>query len=319
VNPDSPKPDQMFAPQKSPPDLLTLAFFSPKGLRAGWRLLLYVLLVVLLRFVLGQVVSQVWRNPPWGLTPTFILAGELVGIGAVFGGALVMSLIESRPPGVYGLPLRRVLGRRFLQGVLWGLAEVMVLLALISAWGGYSFGSVVTRGGVVARWGMLWAAAFIAVGLFEEFGYRGYSQFTLASGIGFWPAALLLSTIFGGLHLRNPGEGWVGASGAAVIGLFYCLTLRRTGNLWFAVGAHAAFDWGETFLFSVPNSGFVAEGHLSDASLHGPVWLTGGTVGPEGSVFCFLTTGLMFALFCWMFPAKPSEGQAIPAGGAATH
>ena len=129
------------------------------------------------------------------------------------------------------------------------------------------------------------------MGFFEEFLFRGYTQFTLASGVGFWPAATMLSAAFGALHLGNGGEDKVGALSVFVIGMFFCLTLRRTGNLWFAVGLHAAFDWGETFLFSVPDSGIVAPGHLLNSSFHGPVWLTGGTVGPEGSVMAFVVVG----------------------------
>ena len=96
---------------------------------------------------------------------------------------------------------------------------------------------------------------------------RGYAQFTLARGIGFWPAALVLSCGFGLIHLRNDGEQWRGLLAAAFIGFFFCLTLRRTGNLWFAVGFHAAWDWGETFFYSVPDSGMVAPGHLLSSSL----------------------------------------------------
>ena len=89
----------------------------------------------------------------------------------------------------------------------------------------------------------------------------------------------------------------MGLSGAALIGLFFCLTLRRTGNLWFAVGFHASWDWGESFLYSVPDSGEKAPGHLLSSSFHGSPWLTGGSVGPEGSVFLFLVIALVFVAF----------------------
>ena len=79
--------------------------------------------------------------------------------------------------------------------------------------------------------------------------------------------------------------------------MFFCLTLRRTGNLWFAAGVHASVDWGETYLFSVPNSGFVTSRPLLDSSFHGPAWLTGGTVGPEGSVMAFVVVGLAAVIF----------------------
>jgi hypothetical protein len=78
------------------------------------------------------------------------------------------------------------------------------------------------------------------------------------------------------------------------------------------VGLHASFDWGETYLFSVPNSGTFMQGHLSDAMLHGPKWLTGGTVGPEGSLFCFLTLALQFLVVHWLFPARKPEPAGAP-------
>jgi len=51
----------------------------------------------------------------------------------------------------------------------------------------------------------------------------------------------------------------------------------------------------------------VFEGHLSNASLHGARWLTGGSVGPEGSVFSFLTMGMLALAIHLLFPAKKSE------------
>jgi len=143
---------------------------------------------------------------------------------------------------------------------------------------------------------------FLLVGLYEEFLLRGYSQFTLARGIGFWPAAVVLSCTFGLVHLSNGGEQWMGLLSAALIGFFFCLTLRRTGNLWFAVGFHAAWDWGQSFFYSVPDSGTLAPGHLMSSTLHGPQWLSGGSVGPEGSVLCFVLMAVVWIAFDRAYP-----------------
>ncbi len=215
-----------------------------------------------------------------------------------------MALIEQRRFGEYGMPWTPALPRRFLEGVFWGIAEITAVILFIAALGGYSFGSRALLGNEVLQYAVFWAVFFVIVGVSEEFLFRGYLQFTVASGIGFWPAAFGLSAIFGAVHLRNSGEGPVGALGVFLIGLFYCLTLRRTGNLWFAIGSHAAFDFGETYLYSVPNSGLVLQGHLSNASLHGARWLTGGSIGPEGSVFSFAVLAAMFALFARLFPLQ---------------
>jgi membrane protease YdiL (CAAX protease family) len=199
----------------------------------------------------------------------------------------------------------RSLWREILAGVSAGVAGNFPFDR--THFGGYSFGPLALHGNEILKWGLIHLVLFIFVGFFEEFLFRGYTQYTLGNGIGFWPAAFILSFGFGAVHLSNPGEGWIGAASVVLIGLFFCFTLRRTGSLWYAVGLHASFDWGETFLYSVPNSGTVMQGHLSDSLLHGPKWLTGGTVGPEGSVFCFLTIGLQFLVVMLLFPAKKSD------------
>jgi membrane protease YdiL (CAAX protease family) len=153
----------------------------------------------------------------------------------------------------------------------------------------------------------LWALCLLFVGLFEEFLFRGYSLFTLTTGIGFWPAAILLSLLFAGVHLQNSGEGRVGVAAVFVVGMLWCFSVRRTGSLWFAVGMHAAFDFGETFLYSVPDSGMLLPGHLSSATLQGPAWLTGGSVGPEASVFDFLLLFISFYVIHRLYPASPSQ------------
>jgi uncharacterized protein len=287
------------------------------GLRAGWRLLIYVLIVVITSAVITVGIHFLHKasgrkasaGPPAALT---LLEQEILGFAIVFGAALIMSRIERRPAGEYGLPARGFLGGNFWLGFVFGVVEIGLLIGLIGMFGGYSFGPLALQGGSeILRWGAFHLLLFLFVGLFEEFLFRGYTQFTLGQGIGFWPAAILLSVGFGAVHLMNPGEGPVGAASIVLVALLFCFSLKRSGNLWYAVGLHASFDWGETFLFSVPNSGLVMQGHLSNSLLHGPKWLTGGTIGPEGSVFCFLTMALQFLVVAVLFPAKKEEIAAV--------
>ena len=284
--------------------------FNDRGLRAGWRLIIYILLIASSFTFIGFVAKKLGAPTRGVPPPQAVLIQELVAFGVVFGCALVMSRIERRSPGEYGLPIAETFGRKFWLGMLLGLVEISLLIGLISAFGGYSFGSIALSPKGIFGWGLLHLVLFTVVGFFEEFMFRGYTQFTLADGIGFWPAALILSLGFGAVHLGNPGEGLVGAASVALVGIFFAFTLRRTGNLWYAVGLHASFDWGETYLFSVPNSGTFMQGHLSNSILHGAKWLTGGTVGPEGSVFCFLTMGLQFLVVIWLFPKKTTTNKS---------
>ncbi len=305
-----PLTDPSSLPPLTPPPPVGIAntiFLNEKGLRAGWRLLIYAVFVAAIGFGGGMVLRHFVPPTRGVFSPGYLFAGEVFSFVVIFGAALVMSLIEHRPPGVYGLPASVAFGKLFWQGFLIGLIEISALMALISVFGGYSFGTLALHGSAILRWAIVWAIFFVFVGFFEEFLFRGYPQFTLADGIGFWPAAILLSGSFGYVHLKNPGEGPIGAAAVVMIGMVFALTLRRTGNLWLAVGWHASFDFGETFLYSVPNSGMVFDGHLSNASLHGPKWLTGGTVGPEGSVFSFLTMALLALVVHRLYPLKTSN------------
>jgi uncharacterized protein len=157
---------------------------------------------------------------------------------------------------------------------------------------------------VALRYGILYGIALLFIGLFEEFGFRGYTQYTLGSGIGFWPAAIILSILFGATHLGNPGEVKIGPFQAGCVGLLFLFSLRRTGSLWFAAGVHAAFDWTATFFYGVPDSGLLSQGHVLDSTFHGPDWLTGASVGPEGTVFAFVILGLAAVGIHFMFPAQ---------------
>lgn len=289
-------------------------FTGPNGIRAGWRLLIFLAMVIACATLLGFALTRlpalrrfVGPQERGVFTPLAQMIQEGTLVISVFFGAFVMAKIEKRRFREYGIPGQGAFGKLFWQGVIWGLAMVTLLILLIAALHGFSFGGLALAGSAIEKYAALWAIVFLLVGFFEEFTFRGYTQFTLTTGMGFWPSAILLSAVFGAVHLQNPGEAWAGALMAGLFGVLACFTLRRTGNLWLAIGMHASFDYGETFIYSVPDSGFTATGHLLNSSFHGPRWLTGGSIGPEGSVMAFVVLVLAFLVFHWMYPAKPTE------------
>jgi membrane protease YdiL (CAAX protease family) len=307
TSPESRPSTPEFAAVSAPSYADTL-FFGPDGLRPGWGLAAYAVMFFTLQRI---AVTLAWSRDlgDSGLWSMFL--EELGNFIAAVVPSVLLAKIERRPWGCYGLPLRRAFGWRFWTGCVWGFAAISLLMLALYALHCFSFGHIVLHGMRLARFAMFWGAMFVLVGLFEDFWLRGYSLFTLARGIGFWPAALALSCAFGLIHLRNEGEHWQGLLAAGFIGLFFCLTLLRTGNLWFAVGFHAAWDWGETFIYSVPDSGLVVPGHLLGSSLRGPDWLSGGSVGPEGSVLCFIVILLAWVLFSKMYPLAASRQAAV--------
>jgi len=261
------------------------------------------------------ILEFTFRGPILQTDPWIVFFEDFAGFIVVYLAALILARIERRPVGTYGLPMAQPALRRFLQGCGLGFVEVCSLMGLIALFGGYSFGALAIHGSDILRWSLAWAVIFIFVGLFEEFAFRGYTLYALAESIGFWPAAILFAACFAFVHSSNPGESAAGEVGVAAIALIFAFTLRRTGTLWLAVGWHAAFDFGETFVFSVPDSGSVFPGHLSNSTLHGPAWLTGGPAGPEASIFSFVTMAALTLAFHFLFPPQPSS--AIPSSTAA--
>jgi len=265
---------------------------------------IYAALAMGISSALEWIILALSAAEPFLYSPRLLTISEASSLTGVFVAGMAMSHLEGRSFGDYGLPLRGAFGELFWQGALFGLAEISAVITAIATFGSYHFGSLAIHGTDLLRWAAFWGAFFILVGLYEEFAFRGYVQFTLAQAVSFWPAAVLLSAAFGFVHRTNPGESKMGLAGIVLTGLFWCFTLRRTGHLWFAVGMHASFDFGETFLYSVPDSGVVFPGHLSNATLAGPAWLTGGSAGPEASLCDFTMLLIFFYVFHRLYPAR---------------
>jgi uncharacterized protein len=307
----SPAPEQNPAPQ---PDPLAKVFIGPNGIRAGWRLLMFLFLLLAVAVVtqltlthIPYVTRHIPRSAPGGpavMTPRIAIFAEGLMLFCLLVAVIIMSLIEKRSFGDYGLPLGQSFGKRFWQGFPYGFAMLTLLLVAIGALHGFSLGAVDLSTGAALHYGLLYGIAFVLVGLFEEFSFRGYMQATLGSGIGFWPAAILLSIGFGAIHLGNSGEAIFGAAMAGSFGLVAAFALSRTGNLWFPIGMHAGWDWAETYFYGTPDSGLLATGHLFNSSFHGANWMTGGSVGPEGSYFVPVVLALGALGIHFLFPAK---------------
>jgi uncharacterized protein len=263
-------------------------FVGANGLRAGWRLLIFFMLIAV---QLGGVVVVARllhlgpqnRNGQITITPLLLSSNDAVMFLIVCIATLIMGKIEHRRFGEYGLAAPQAFGKDFWFGALLGFGAISGTLLVMFLLGDFR-ATQALHGTIIFNSLAAWGATFLLVGLFEEFTCRGYMQYTLASGIGFWPAALVISGLFGLGHAFNPGENLVGVSEVVLFGLLLCFFLQRTGNLWCAVGFHMAYDWGQTFFYGVPDSGIVPYHSLLHSTFSGPRWLTGGTVGPEASV-----------------------------------
>ncbi len=284
-------------------------FFGPAELRAGWRLLIFAVIVL----VIGAV-ARLATFPARGRLneDTLSVLNLLMTVGIFLVSSAVMAKLERRKIADYGLPWRRTLGKQFWQGTLIGFPTITALVAVLHLAGVVSFTSGTPQGSVIWMYALGYGLFFVLGAVFEEFFCRGYLLFTLTTGIGFWPAVVLTSVLFGGLHAFNPGETAFGCFSAGVFGLLLCLMLRRTGSLWMSIGFHAAYNWGEAFFYGTPDSGQLAPQRFLTAHFDGPQWLTGGSAGPEGSYLCVAIVALVTIGFAfWRREAKFPDPAAL--------
>jgi membrane protease YdiL (CAAX protease family) len=281
----------------------TWIFLGSHGLRGGWRVLIFLTLLVAIVLGCVRLFHALGVHQPGGaILPGISLLGEILLLISVMIATGVMGRFERRSFGTYGLPMAKGFLRRFIYGAVWGLVPLTLLLLILRSLGNLEFGSPELSTRALLQFGLLWALVFLLTGIFEEFAVRGYPQFTLTRSIGFWPAAVITSLILGLAHAGNSGEAMLGLIGVFAVGLLACLMLRRTGDLWFPIGFHFSWDYAESFIFGVPDSGNVAVGHLLSTHMHGSRWLTGGSVGPEGSVLAFVILGLATFAFNRAYP-----------------
>lgn len=304
------------------PSIVRKIFIGKDGIRAGWSLLIFFAMLAAMIFCVRLIAIKI--HPPTHQTDTeiggtFALLNELLPFLGIVFLTWIMSKIEHRPNSVYGLGGSRKLPL-FFTGAAWGFACLSLLVGILWKSGLLVIDKRLLFGVDILRYGALWLFGFLLVGLLEEYMTRGFLQYTLTRGLagvyqaifktrhsealGFWTAALCFSILFGLGHSGNPGESPIGLLAAGAAGLVFCFSLWRTGSLWWAIGFHMTWDWAQSFLYGVPDSGLMVQHHLLATHPVGkPIW-SGGSTGPEGSIYVVLVLALIAVIIVTTLPKR---------------
>ncbi len=215
------------------------------------------------------------------------------------------------------LGLRRPrIGSNLLRGAITGFLSIAVIWAILWLTGAISVsGFSAASKSPTAIFSIIgWILAFACVGFFEEFVFRGYALHNLTDWLGWKGAVFVQALIFALIHLANVAtasdEARLAALGAMpsifLIGIFFALSYRKTGSLWFPIGFHAAWNFSLGCLFSLPVSG-IKTFQLLEVKANTDNWLSGGSFGAEGS---FFLVPVLLALV-WLILRAPDHPQAL--------
>jgi uncharacterized protein len=296
------------------------------GLRAGWGIAIF-LIVLLVLSTLGSIfglavtghlkevmaarafVQSHPHEPRPRVHIDFVPAFAIVSDAVIFFGLLGLcwffSRGERRRLGVYGIGKNRL--KDLATGAFWGLVMMSALVTLMHRTHVLAFDGRALAGASILIYGIKWLIAFACVGLAEEYMFRGYLQYTLMRGvwglaertsptnprpIAFWTAATIISLLFALAHGNNTGETHFGLVAVVLAGFLFSYALWRTGSLWWGIGFHMTWDWAQSFLYGVPDSGNVSVGRLFNTHPTGNPLFSGGPDGPEGSLFVCIAIAL---------------------------
>lgn len=281
--------------------------------RNGWWILVFVAFVALTRVVHGPTmelleqlgVDTAWREP---VPVIFILLATWAAL----------RLRRERLASV-GLGMDRRWVREFGAGGALGIAMLLAVAGLMAAAGVLRFELEPTRSLSALALGLnacLWAA------MLEELLFRGFIFQRLLHGIGHWPAQLGVAGLFAAGHWSNPGmEGvarFIGTVDIALAAIMLGLAYVRTRSLALPLGLHLGWNWMQGSVLGFNVSGYDHAGWWSPAMDAGSVWLTGGGVGPEGSIFSVgMCAVVIVGLWRWKGTARMPDDRPVapdPAG-----
>ncbi|QAY69098.1 CPBP family intramembrane glutamic endopeptidase [Xylanimonas protaetiae] len=237
------------------------------------KLLAQILAVVAISFVgslaLGAVASSAWLT---------LVVGVAVAVGAVLGYGWVVRRTERRPASEVSRS-GAVSGLGW--GTLAGVALFTLVIAAIAALGDYRVSGLGSPSGALGLVGIMAMAAAT-----EELLFRGVLFRHVERWCGTWVALVATGLVFGLVHLSNPHATLAGAIAIAVeAGGMLTAAYVATRRLWLPIGLHLGWNFAESGIFSTEVSGNGTHTGLLDATISGPVLVTGGEFGPEASLY----------------------------------
>ena len=287
AEPVLPPGPQEAAAAEEPYRGLRWIFIGSQGLRAGWSVLVFLILFVALNAAFDTAIFLAHLvGTPDEFTPGPQFFAEAGSLLALLIAAAIVGLIEGRRIPAYHLtgPRRT---QHFFFGLAAGFLALSALVGALAAGGWLHFGPASLTGAAIFRFALLWGCVFLLSGAFEEGMFRCYGLFTLARGIDFWWALGIIGAICGYLALTVKGDGAWGVYAAALLGLLpsLLLHLRKVPGAAFWQAA-----WVTSTLF-----GFI---HMSN---NGENWIGIFATAAVGFVFCVsvrLTGSAWWAIGC---------------------
>ncbi|MGI9219911.1 MAG: CPBP family intramembrane glutamic endopeptidase [Woeseiaceae bacterium] len=283
-------------------------------IRAGWRILIFVLLffaittvgMITVRWILGglpKLSPQQW---------TVIL---VTATTAVF---IARKYLDKKSFVSLGLRVDRFTLLDVLSGIVNSALVMATMFFLLFSLGllefhGFSWWTDSVGPDVVFTVAVLPIVLRVfyeltIVAWWEELVFRGYVLQNLIAGTSLVWATIISSLAFGLIHIMNPDGTVMGGILIVLITPQLVYAYLKTGQLWLPMGLHLGWNFFQASIFGFPSSGNVSASMISQSPV-GPEWLSGGKFGAEGSILIIPVTILSyFVIHYWVrLTRKPGQ------------
>ncbi|MCM3631647.1 CPBP family intramembrane metalloprotease [Paenibacillus glycanilyticus] len=221
------------------------------------------------------------------------------------GSALVMYTWFERKRG-WPLGLMQKKGFSFgVQGFFAGILLMTISAILIRAAGGLSWkASEWDQSLIISLFeGIL---LYTCVALSEEIFTRGYIQGLIKFHYGSTPAIIVSSIIFASMHSMNPNmyETPFPFINICLAGILFAVTRELTGGLWWPIGLHLSWNYFQGYVYGFQVSGTDPVPAVLQVTDNGPIHLSGGEFGAEGSYMASLVLMLGIIAVYYLYRGK---------------
>lgn len=292
-----------------------LFFNNETGLiRAGWRILIFVLLFFAITFV-GMVTARWALGGLPKLSPQQWTVILMTATTAVF---IARKYLDKKSFVSLGLRADRFAVLDVLSGIVNSALVMATMFFLLLSLGliefhGFSWWTdsvgvevVFTLAALPVVLRVFYELTIVA--WWEELVFRGYVLQNLIAGTSLIWATVISSLAFGLIHILNPDGTVMGGILIVLITPQLIYAYLKTGQLWLAMGLHLGWNFFQASIFGFPSSGNVSASMISQSPV-GPEWLSGGKFGAEGSLLIIPVTILSyFVIHFWVrFTRYPGQ------------
>ena len=134
----------------------------------------------------------------------------------------------------------------------------------------------------------------------EELLSRGYMQWAITERYGYKTAILVNGLFFGLMHIPNEGVTILSVANITIYGTLMSMVTYHFRSLWFCIAHHTAWNFSQSFVFGLPNSGLTVERSVFElAESSQSIWYDVQFGIEGGIVSCIMGIVAVITIYGW--------------------